>query len=452
MSNGSGQRRSVFGGVLLIVIGALFLAHQFAPRLGIGHLLRLYWPVLLIIWGLTKLWDNFAAQRTGEKRPPFLTGGEVALLFFLGVIVAGMVGLDWVHQRNPDIHIPTDLFDHPYVSSEVLPTQPIKPGAPVMISLERGDITVHPGSSPEIQVTVHKTAEASNEREAAEQEKEMAVAIAPASGGITVQSQKRNENGGGVRVDLEILVPPQCSVTARTNHGNILISDMAGKINATSQNGDLEIHNAGGDVAAEMHGGDARVIGVHGNLRLSGSGKEIELADVTGDASLQGDFFGPIRVRNVAKTTHLTSSKTDLTVVQLSGRMESDSGRLEISDVPGNVSVITKDKDVALDNIAGRIHIENQNGDIDVRFEQPPREEVSIANNSGGVDLSLPPKASFEIAAASRSGQIESDFDDPALKVVETDENSRLDGKLGTHGPQIRINTSYGTIRLRKTT
>lgn len=451
MSNGSGQRRSIFGGILLIVIGALFLAHQFVPVLGIGHLLRLYWPLLLIIWGLAKVWDNSVAQRTGEKRPPFLTGGEVALLFLLGVIVAGMVGLDWVHQRNPDIHIPTDLFDHSYVTSEVLPAQPIKPGAPVMISLERGDITVHPGTSPEIQVTVHKTAEASNDREAAEQAKQVSVSIAPASGGIAVQSQMRNEGGSGVRVDLEVLVPPQCSVTARTNHGNILISDMTGKINAASQNGDLEIHNAGSDVAAEMHGGDARVIGVHGNLRLTGNGKEIELADVAGDASLEGDFYGPIRVRNVAKTTHLTSSKTDLTVVQLSGRMETDSGRLEISDVPGSVSVITKDKDVALDNIGGRIHIEDQNGDIDVRFEQPPHEEVSIANNSGEVDLSLPEKASFEIAAASKSGEINSDFDDPALKVVQGDDNSRLDGKLGTHGPQIRINTSYGTIHLRKT-
>lgn len=452
MSNGSGQRRSIFGGILLILIGVLFLAHQFAPALGIGHLLRLYWPVLLIIWGLAKLWDNFAAQRTGEKRPPFLTGGEVALLFFLGVIIAGMVGLDWVHHRNPDIHISTDFFDHSYVSSEVLPAQPIKPGAPVMISLERGDITVHPGSSPEIQVTVHKTAEASNEREAAEQKKEVAVAVAPASGGIAVQSQMRSEDGSSVRVDLEILVPPQCSVTARTNHGNIFISDIAGKINATSQNGDLEIHSAGGDVAAEMHGGDARINGVHGNLRLTGNGKEIELSDVTGDASLEGDFFGPIRVRNVAKTTHLASSKTDLTVVQLSGRMETDSGRLEISDVPGSVSVITKDKDVALDNIAGRIHIENRNGNIDVRFEQPPHDEVSITNNSGGVDLSLPQKASFEITAVSRSGEIESEFEDPALKVVEGGDSSRLDGKLGTHGPQIRINTSYGTIRLRKTT
>jgi hypothetical protein len=451
MSNGTGQRRSIFGGVLLILIGALFLAHQFVPALGIGHLLRLYWPVLLIIWGLTKLWDNFAAQRTGEKRPPFLTGGEVALLFFLGIIVAGMVGLDWLHQRNPDIHIPTDLFDHSYVSSEVLPAHPVKPGAPVMISLERGDITVHTGTSPEIQVTVHKTAEASNDREAAEQAKEVAIAIAPASGGVSVQSQNRSDAGSGVRVDLEILLPPQCSVTARTNHGNILISGVAGKISATSQNGDLEIHDAGADVAADLHGGDARINGVHGNLRLTGNGKEIELSDVTGDATLEGDFYGPIRVRNVTKTTHLTSSKTDLTVVQLSGRMETDSGRLEISDVPGSVSVITKDKDVALDNIGGRIHIENQNGDIDVRFEQPPREEINIANNSGGVDLSLPEKASFEITAASKSGEIESDFDDSALKVVAGDDNSRLDGKLGTHGPQIRISTSYGTIHLRKT-
>ncbi|MGB8591820.1 MAG: DUF5668 domain-containing protein, partial [Candidatus Acidiferrales bacterium] len=76
MSNGSTERRSIFGGVLLILLGVLFLLHRHYPELGIGHLFRVYWPVLLIVWGLAKLIDNFAARGSGEARPPLMSGGE----------------------------------------------------------------------------------------------------------------------------------------------------------------------------------------------------------------------------------------------------------------------------------------------------------------------------------------------------------------------------------------
>ena len=37
MANGTMRRRSIFGGLLLIIIGVLFLLRSYMPYLGIGH-------------------------------------------------------------------------------------------------------------------------------------------------------------------------------------------------------------------------------------------------------------------------------------------------------------------------------------------------------------------------------------------------------------------------------
>ena len=127
-----------------------------------------------------------------------------------------------------------------------------------------------------------------------------------------------------------------------------------------------------------------------------------------------------------------------------------DSGQLQLSDTPGGVTLITRNKDVNMENVAGRIHIENRHGDINVQLRQPPHEEISISDESGGITLTLPANSSFEIMASSRSGEIQNDFQSPALKSTQDRESSQLEGKVGTLGPQIRLTTTYGTIHIRK--
>jgi hypothetical protein len=63
MSNGRSTRSSLFTGLLLILLGALLLLHRFDPALGVGHLSRHYWPVLIILWGVARLIEHLSAHR-----------------------------------------------------------------------------------------------------------------------------------------------------------------------------------------------------------------------------------------------------------------------------------------------------------------------------------------------------------------------------------------------------
>lgn len=134
----------------------------------------------------------------------------------------------------------------------------------------------------------------------------------------------------------------------------------------------------------------------------------------------------------------------------MTGRLELDSGEISVSDVGGSAKLSTHDKDMEVENVAGRLDIADTHGNIKVSYSQPPRADLNIANESGEVDLTLPSESKFQISAVSSSGEVQSDFDDSALKLDNENGMGRLNGSVGSQGPKISIATSYGTIYLRK--
>jgi DUF4097 and DUF4098 domain-containing protein YvlB len=313
-----------------------------------------------------------------------------------------------------------------------------------------GNIVAHVGDGNDLRVSVTETAEASNESAAEEVLKSLQVVIEQTRDGYSVHPLNQEADNGHVTVDFDVALPKSVSLAADSHHGDVSISGLAGAVTATTQTGNIEVHNIGSDVTAQLTKGDARIDDISGNVRIAGRGNEIELNAVAGDATLQGEFFGPVRIRNVTKTTHYTSQAGDLTLVHLTGLLELDSGAVDVSDVGGFAKLVTHDKDLQVENVAGRLDIAVNHGDIKVIYAQPPREEINIANGTGEVDLTLPGKSTFEISAISRSGDIQSDFEAPSLKPADDNGTGRLTGKVGASGPKISIATSYGTIYLRK--
>lgn len=450
MSNGLRQRNSIFGGLLLILLGVLFLLARFNPDLRMWHLFWRYWPVLIILWGAAKLIDNVSAHRAGQTRPPLLTGGEAALLILAVLVLAGMGIYSRVHEKMPDLNINMDLFDHKATQSQELTPKTIPVGSHVIVSTGRGSITVHVGDGDDLRVNVNETAVANSDSGAQDRLKSIKVVIEKTGDGYSVHPANSSDSSEETTADLDVTVPAKTSLTANTNHGDINISGVSGAVTAATQHGDIEIHDAGADVTAQLQSGDARISNVSGNLRLTGRGNELEVNDVAGDATFEGEFFGPIRVRNVTKTTRYASEKADLTLVHMTGRLELDSGEIDVSDVGGAAKLTTHDKDMDVENVAGRLDIADTHGSIKVSYSLPPRADVNIANESGEVDLTLPSESRFQISAVSSSGEVQSDFDDSTLKLNNENGMGRLSGNVGTQGPKISIATSYGTIYVRK--
>jgi DUF4097 and DUF4098 domain-containing protein YvlB len=454
VSNGGHRRSSIFAGLLLILLGVIFLIERLDPTIGIGRMVRLYWPVLLILWGIAKLMDHLAARRAGQPRAPILSGGEAALLALLALILSGFVLRDWIRDHYPDFNIEVPPFHQPYSQSRQIAPKTIPAGAHVVIETDRGDITLHASEGNDLVVSANESAWAPSESLARERMKQMEVAIEQTGNDYIVHPVRQGDLRGRVSVDLDVQVPKTSSVAAHTSHGDIRASGIAGSVEAHTESGDIEIADAGSDVSAGLQSGDARIHRVGGNVRVTGRGDDVEVTDVSGDATVEGIFLGSGLVRNVKGTTRCTSPWLDVTVGHLSGRLEIDANQIKISDAAGPAKIATHNKDIELQNVAGRLDITDAHSDIKVGYSSAPQNDVNIANDAGDVELTLPANSSFAVSAVSRSGEVASDFEEPSLQRGSQEETGRLSGrfggKTGALEPRITIATSYGTIHLCK--
>src|SRR5438477_12446359 len=78
------RRRSIFGPMVLIMIGILFLLVN-TGRISARNLFVVfaqYWPALLILWGVVKVFEYTQAKREGYP-PPGIGGGGIVLLVFI---------------------------------------------------------------------------------------------------------------------------------------------------------------------------------------------------------------------------------------------------------------------------------------------------------------------------------------------------------------------------------
>jgi hypothetical protein len=452
MSNGTERRRSIFGPILLIAIGVVFLMAQFKmlPIANVWQMFADYWPVLLILWGVAKLIDYFSAQATGGPARASLSGGEVVLLVFLILFGLAASGVNWL-RTNPRFEDEFGPFwGRTYSFPEEVATKSVKPNSEITVRLDRGDIAVVADESTEMKVSATKSINSESEERAKERVAAASVAVRETAAGYEIASVTTGDAGRNVRLNIEIHLPRQAALNARTGRGDIRITNVDGKITVATPRGDVEVRGAGNDVTAELTSGTARVLGAGGNVRVTGRGTEVEISEVGGEALVQGEFYGPIRLSKVAKQAQFLSSRTDLTVASLPGRIDTSSGELEVVDVAGAVSLTTRDRDISMANIAGRIKITNRRGNVELRLQQAPKDEIEVTNERGSVDLILPSSSTFEISATTRRGEVDSDFQAGELSVAQERDQGRIEGKIGAKGPRIILKTTYGTVSLRK--
>ena len=369
----------------------------------------------------------------------------IILLFF---VIGGAGVLDWGSShagRGWDLPW-EDSFTFP----EEAPPVTVPANAQISIRADRGDINVYADDTPQIRVSTRKTAYGSNQDEAQDRAGRAHISVNQTGNTYIVEPQvdqqrrpSRSHRYGSSRTQGREL-------TVTTDNGGVQVTGTTSAVTITDRHGDVEVHQAGNDVSIDASSDNVSVVGSAGDVRVTGRANHVEISDVRGSATTQGTFDS-LRFEHVDKGVRFISNRTDLTVSQLNGRLELEGGGdLTLSDASGNVSLITKDRDITFENVMGHTHIENTSGGITLRFSQAPKEPIEISNRSGEISIELPAKASFDIDARSDNGEIETEFDD-ASKITTFQGNGVLVDSIGSKGPKIQLRTTYGTIHIRKT-
>ena len=439
----------VFSGLLLIVFGILLLLHNYG-QLQLGELFRHWWPLIFIFWGATKIYERTVAQRQG-RTAGWITPGEVFLVIGLLAVVGIVVLSSRVPREFRDLNI--EMGDSYPFDIDLAP-QPIAPNAHVNVHTGHGTITVRSSDDPSLHVTGQKSIRTFSESDADKRSKSIDVAVVKTGDSYEIHPTGFDLGDSSISVNLEIVVPKKAVVTARNDHGDITISDMSSDVIASTKYGDVEINDTTGNVDVSLQKGDVKVSDTKGDVKIAGHGGEIEVVDATGSLTVDGEFYSSIRADKIAKGVRFISQRTDLTLTQLGGHFEKSSGNMEIADAPGNLTSRTKNVSISLENVTGKIVLDNTNGAVEIRYSGLPKEDISVNNVRASITLSIPSASSFDIQADCSSCDIDSEFTGGSLKATRTEKgDSHLEGKYGAaRGPKIILKTSYDSIQIRKTT
>jgi len=441
------RRRSVTGPILLILLGAAFLLYNLRPDIQLFDLLAQYWPFLLIAWGSLRLIEILVDYFRGSlQHASGFSGGEVVLIVFICFIGWGAFE---AHSHGVHFRPAWEAFGEHY-DYNVGDQKPAGNATRVVFENNRGNLKVVGADTTEVKVTGRKTIQAMNQTEADRGNDSTPLEIVTQGDTITVRTnQDRNPTSGKISEDLEITVPSRVSVEAHGNYGDFDVSEVNGSVVLQSDRADVRLNKIGGDARVEMQRSDlVRAADLKGNLDLQGKGSDIELENIAGQVTINGSYSGNLEFKNVAKPLHFESPNTDLRVAALPGQISMDLGELTGNNLVGPVHLVTKSKDVKIEDFTNSLELETERGDIELQPKHMPLAKIDARSHSGQISLVLPDKAAFQLVATTDHGEAVNEFGSPIQK--ETDgHSSSLKGTVG-QGASIHVVTERGTVTVRK--
>lgn len=454
MSINTYRRGSIFWALTLIGVGGIFLWHNFDPNVHPWLLIAKFWPVVIILWGISKLAEYLQAHAHPDTvAPPLFSGGEVimlVLILVLGTALSKVVlrsGAPWGWHLDGDEF--SDMFMNSYTFTRTF-TQPVQASPHVAIDGQRGDVEIRGSGQNAIEVMAKESIRADDENTAQKLSESLKLELAEDAGHYVFRSNRSSlaNQGHGISIDLSLRVPKTTSDDLSSDHGDISVDGLCGDQTLSAQKGDVRASNVQGLVKIHNNGGDTEVRTVKGSVDLDGHGDDVEIADVTDSVTVHGEFGGAIQLRNIGQTLRFDSTRTEMTAQKVSGRVEMEVGSMEVSGIDGPLEITTREKDITVNEFKHSLHITNKDGHITLETSTPPAHDIQVELRKGEVDLTLPAASNFQIEAYSHHGEVESDFAGPTLKVVKDGDTPSISGSFGSGGAMIRINTEYGAIRI----
>ncbi len=455
MANGY-RRGSIFGALLLISLGALFLYSNMNPEFNVWPLFAQYWPLLIIFWGLSKLVDYFILRGTPEAYyAARLRGGEIFGLIMLVLFGTAFTQAVRFAPDGPRITIDDgdwafgsfwgEAYEFPAELKEEIEL-------PATLSLRsRGDITVSTTEGKELRMVARKIVRAENEETALKIADRYQPVLEKITGGYELRWRRESGSDRAPRYHIELFVPAKLNLDLTTRRGDIEVKNLEGNLEVDINRGNLRINDLAGNLQVKVRRAGVEVNHVRGDVVVEGSGNEVYLRTISGSASLKGEFFGPIQFEAIQGQASFKSRRTNFSAARIDGEMTVDSGDMLVRNVPGEVVLETSRKEIEFDDVTGPVRIENKGGPVVLRYRKPPTQTIEVINSRGRIELILPSNSGFVIDVSNRRGEIDSDFTGPDLKFDKEKRRTKtLTGSYGRRRTNIQLRTSYGEIRIRK--
>ena len=454
------NRRSfgtLFWALVLVAAGGLLLARNLGYSVQIWQSVAVYWPVLLIGWGLVKVVDYFRLKRAGpnDGRRSLFGAGEVVLLVF--VLIAGSI-FTTVSNLSTDLGLigligeEFDLFDilgeNYEFSSEI--AAEIEPGRVVEIRNRYGVVVVEPGDEGRIDVAIEKVVRAASSEAAAELESDLTFSVEEDNGRYVVDSNRSQLQASvrrRYRTNLRIRVPANTALEIDNSYGAVQIAGLTGDQVVENRYGAVTLNRIEGDARISDRYGPVSANEISGSVEVVNRYGAVTLNEVGGNVAVE-NRYAPVELSGIGGDTAIDNRYATVEVRRATGnvRVGGRNNRVELEDIQGAVDVDASYRNVDARNLMGSVNVVSRHGDVLLRFDEPPSDSITVAGDYSNVRVELPSASVFALEARVRSGTINSDFDN--LETETSGRDSSVAGQEGEGGPQVSIGTENGDIRL----
>jgi hypothetical protein len=450
------RNASIVAPLLLIGIGALFLARNVFPDLPLLDYLALYWPYILILWGTLRLLEVAIWTATGRALPRAgVSGGEWILVVFLcimGMSLHAARGFTtWLPRAGVEwggLEVFGESYDYP-LSGEAMAS-----AAPrVVIENFRGSARIVGATDNSTTVKVTgKTQIRSIDRSSADRASNQAVFEVSGSGNQIVINPHQDRVSGIRRVsaDMDIVVPKGASIVAHGHDGDFSVSGIVGSVDIDGRNSSVRLEEIGGEVRLDIQGSDLiRAVALHKTLDLKGNGTDLDLERIAGQVTINGYHTGLVQWRALSGPVHWRGPQTEFSAQSLPGDLRMTTlGDIVANGITGPVHIDSQTKDISLTDFTDTVDVKVGRGDVKIMPLRPALSRVTVTVNSGNVEFAVPESAHFDLNATTNHGDGVNDFGTPFSQDSTRGGGATIRGSNG--GPMVSISVQRGQIQLRK--
>ena len=442
---GSGARRSGGGcatalGVALILAGGLFLWTNLADAplallvLDLLPLAAVWWPLLLVLWGV---WKLSVRLRTGRARFGCWEGALLVLILLVGTgLTLGQRAIEsqglemrmtevrrLVEEQSGRVAPHSFVTDHavgllPGDDFEVvlsLPTGNIRleaapfgqrppanetPGEPADPQPAPGDESPEgAGNEPPVEVPEEAPAEeeafearlrlvtrvwAADAAEAAAR----AAAVRLRSGPPDLENAQFPiwvEDSGDTEVALELVgtLPAGAAVAARTERGSVRVEGPFQRVRIHSDGGPVEVRGTAGPASVTARNGAVWASAIGGALEIRARRAAVEVDSVTGTAAVEAEG-APVWISGAGAAVIVRGQDAAITVEDSAGPVEVETtiSPVRLERIAGSALLRSDFGGVVAASVGGELRIRTESADVEVRGA---RGEVDVRAAGGAL-------------------------------------------------------------------
>jgi Putative adhesin len=333
--------------------------------------------------------------------------GALFILFFVGT-----VALDFAFSARD-----RGETGQTSVQGDIKKTFPVQPGGRLIMDVSPGPIEVKTTGESEIVVEIFRKAERVGAAQAEELLRNHEVTFEHLENNLTIRAKVRNEGWklwrrSGLNVRYVISLPSEFNVDLKTSGGGISVGDLRGEVRVNTSGGGLRIGKIEGPVTGNTSGGGISLAGCNGKAEIRTSGGGINIG--SGAGSITADTSG---------------------------------GSIEIGNYIGDVYIRTSGGGISAESVEGSIDASTSGGPVSVALKGQPKKDCRLSSSGGGITVDIEENMELNIDAEASGGGVTCDL---PVTVLGRIDKGRLKGTLNGGGQALVVQTSGGSIHLRK--